>query len=445
MVCCVCLGPGTAVSIASILTFRRAASQDWVAQRGLRATLHNSSQMSTGRGVSPLRPCRAAGRDRAEEGEAWSISKSVPATWMAETTRTNFCGVVVPTNLTQLQFNYAGRFGYRGWGWANTRSDRNRINGGLLILLRKDIRGHLLHKHGGDEGEAITLDLETCHLTNLWQRPQFVPQGGLSDCLGQEQMAARLDNKLWIGVGDFNADVLKANFPSENLQAVFASNPAGNPLPTRWSGQRAIDYAVIQGPAFLEAEATLDEHKFGDHKAVWVTLQLPSNKLPTHRIAKTADYGKPTSTDTQQWRDLLSDHWDADEIPDTNTEGEWSVFCARAEAAMYNASVTIDTVSQGQCRPKGSMPRLAKPGSFVSYKESEMDFQQRSLSRFVGRLHELCRRVQAGSSVDRALEDTVRRTWPRNLPRTGNVLEALQGAEEELLIQVETRHELLGV
>ena len=329
--------------------------------------------------------------------------------------------------LNQL-LNYAGRFGYRGWGWANTRSDRNRINGGLLILLRKDIRGHLLHKYGGDEGEAITLDLETCHLTNLWQRPQFVPQGGLSDCLGQEQMAARLDNKLWIGIGDFNADVLKADFPSENLQAVFASNPAGNPLPTRWSGQRAIDYAVIQGPAFLEAEATLDEHKFGDHKAVRVTLQLPSTKLPTHRIAKTADYSKPTSTDTQQWRDLLSDNWGEDEIPDTNTEGEWSVFCARAEAAMYNASVTIDTVSQGQCRPKGSMPRLAKPGSFVSYKESEMDFQQRSLSRFVGRLHELCRRVQAGTSVDRALDDTVRRTWPRNLPHTGNVLEALQGA-----------------
>ena len=170
-------------------------------------------------------------------------------------------------------------------------------------------------------------------------------------------------------------------------------------------------------------------------------MQLPSTKLPTHRLAGTVNYSKPATVDVQQWRELLCEEWDTDEIPETNTEEEWTAFCARAEAAMFKAKAATETVSRGCCRPKGSQPSLAKPGVFVSYKENEVTFQQRKLRRFIGRLHELHRCIQAGQVVDPALDAAVRRTWPSSVPRSLHLPQALQSAEEELALAKRQRRD----
>ena len=177
---------------------------------------------------------------------------------------------------------FAGNLGYRAWRWCNSRTQGGQVGTGLLCLVRKDIRAHLLHKHGCDEGEIITLDFEAFHLSCVWQRPSFVQSGGLFETIKEQAIAAELDHVPWIAVGDWNATPDQNPLVEEGMQLIAAHDPGGELIPTRWSGSRCIDYAVLDSGPVAASLVELSAVKFGDHRAVRLVLGLPSTRLPVH-------------------------------------------------------------------------------------------------------------------------------------------------------------------
>ena len=177
---------------------------------------------------------------------------------------------------------FAGNLGYRAWHWCNSRTQGGQVGTGLLCLVRKDIRAHLLHKHGCDEGEIITLDFEAFHLSCVWQRPSFVQSGGLFETIKEQAIAAELDHVPWLAVGDWNATPHQNPLVEEGMQLIAAHDPGGELIPTRWGGSRCIDYAVLDSGPVAASLVELSAVKFGGHRAVRLVLGLPSTRLPVH-------------------------------------------------------------------------------------------------------------------------------------------------------------------
>ena len=126
----------------------------------------------------------------------------------------------------------------------------------------------------------------------------------------------------------------------------------------------------------------------------------------------TNTYSRPADQESEEWQRAIQQAWGHSDIPVTDMGQEWTVFCARAEAAMRSASLIGSHAHGNGKRDKGSVPRLAKVGSHACYRENEVDHHQRRHRHFIGRLHELFRQQQRDASLQRVVE----RTWPSDIP-----------------------------
>lgn len=119
-------------------------------------------------------------------------------------------------------------------------------------------------EHG--EGELITLDLDSCVLTNVYRHPTVQDQGQLRDEIAR---LGRADGRRrhFVVVGDWSRTPEEA----EELDLVRSASPMyvaaadGAAVPTRWAGNRCIDWALTTDKTRIW-DRWLGEEKWSDHK-----------------------------------------------------------------------------------------------------------------------------------------------------------------------------------
>ena len=165
---------------------------------------------------------------------------------------------------------FAGNLGHRAWRWSNPRIQGGQAAAGLLCLVRKDIGAHLLHEHGCEEGEIMTLDFESFHLAWIRQRPSFLQSGGMLEII--KTVAAEFDHVPWIAIGDWSLLPNQNPLIEEGMQLFAARDHGGELLPTRWHGSRCVDYAILDSGPVTASLVELGDVNFGGHRAVHFVL-----------------------------------------------------------------------------------------------------------------------------------------------------------------------------
>ena len=331
--------------------------------------------------------------------------------------------------IAQLK-NFLRRNGYKGWyqeGWVDKLG---RAWGGVLTAARDDVRASFLNKVGATQGQLLSIDLGGCVISNVWQRPQEVSEGGMQKHLQEHMAMATTLDAAWLVGGDWNEP------PGENVFAGFGNIIAAGEgdayAPTRWSGRRCIDYFIHIDERRWEPAASTARilpYRWGDHKGVALSYELPLFVAIGACMVPTCDYGRPSGVCADRWREALANAWASAQVPGpTSSEEEWAWFNATAEQCCQRAFQECGMQPpRAGCRAKGSAPVFTQ-GPAKTARERPHTFQQRKLSKQIGRLREYLFQRDRGRA-DHQLWATLQRTWPQQLPKTFDLQVALLESE----------------
>ena len=129
------------------------------------------------------------------------------------------------------------------------------------------------------------------------------------------------DKPLFI-LGDFNKEPTFAQRWSaiRGFGSVCTVNDTmGQPLPTRWSGHRCIDWIWASHILMVDRVHFRDE-VFSDHKPVCFSLQCSQNKVWGHKAVQTRKLLPPPDVPKDVWKKALANSWSQASLPpETNT------------------------------------------------------------------------------------------------------------------------------
>ncbi|CAE7489220.1 unnamed protein product [Symbiodinium necroappetens] len=328
------------------------------------------------------------------------------------------------------------RLGYRGWYFAgDTLTDvrgRKYIHGGILVAMREDVKGNVIDSFIHAEGEAALSCIGSAQIAIVWRRPHAQADGFLDNFTPWIADSCATATP-FIAVGDWNWEPDENVFIATGLQQCNVME-GDQPVPSRWQSQRCIDYAIVNDPT-LRLQASYDDAKLSDHKAVWIRGAdiLPTCTQNLQSLVRTPAFLKPASVSTSAWRKLLEKHYDSAPIPVGSTESEWCALCAKASDAYCSALDSLGyRVPTFGTRPKGSLPQTHghKPANRPS------DERNLSLRAHLGRLLEV-QRGQARGKDTAVLEYKMERCRPPGVPPGHS--EETREIVETAICQTETR------
>ena len=326
--------------------------------------------------------------------------------------------------------------GYRAW-LLTPDSRRNHRGkeywvGGILVAVRNDVRAHKIDEYREPEGESMLIDFEAFQVALLWRRPTPDAEDAFATQIHTWADTAAQRDREFLAVGDWNWTPGENPLLQLGLVEHSVRDKANARIPSRWEGDRCIDYLLANFGHGVISSQYLDL-KAGDHKILQATIASQFRRQKLHEVEQTARYERPETVEAEDWRRRLAQLWNAVTLPEcTNTETEWAWFCTTTENVFRQTQQTFEVPQPPVTRrPKGTPPRLRKQGSFLKQPEREGSFKQRKLANFVGRLSELHRQTQQGK-VDAALHAAVQRTWPKDILTDYRLENALVHAKEAL-------------
>ena len=170
--------------------------------------------------------------------------------------------------------NFLLRHGYRSWFACPP------THGGVAILVRFDKPAQLIRTHTRPEGQAIMLQLDHALIVGVY----FSPNSAACDIATtlDDWVSSVHENKPLFILGDFNEEPSFAQRWSTIRgfgSACTVNDSMGQPLPTRWSGHRCIDWIWASHILMVEKLHFCDE-VFSDHKSVCFSLQYSQKGCP---------------------------------------------------------------------------------------------------------------------------------------------------------------------
>ena len=134
------------------------------------------------------------------------------------------------------------------------------------------------------------------------------------------------ENKPLFILGDFNEEPSFAQRWStiRGFGSVSTVNDSmGQPLPTRWSGHRCIDWIWASHILMVEKLHFRDE-VFSDHKPVCFSLQFSQNKVWGYKAVQTRKLLRRLMCQRDVWKQALANSWSQASLPpETSTNQEW--------------------------------------------------------------------------------------------------------------------------
>ena len=132
----------------------------------------------------------------------------------------------------------------------------------------------------------------------------------------------------------------------------------GAPAPTRWEGNRAIDWVWTSHPHMVTS-LSFAHTVIADHKAILFEVQYSQDKVQSFQHVPTRSLVQPPTLSHEVWAAALQNSWQTADCPtNSSTEQEWRDFCAIIEETYSEASASsAQVVHQSRPvvgRPKGS-------------------------------------------------------------------------------------------
>ena len=187
-------------------------------------------------------------------------------------------------------------------GWSRMRNKR--AWGGALILVHNSLRCRQLQSYSYDDGQAVTIMVEGIALSCIYQPPGEIRLPVA--CHLYESLHLTPKGTPWVCVGDFN-DIPQENvflidetFPE--LCACFVTDSQGQAVPSRWRGNRCLDYAITNAAEHLSA-ITFSTEAIADHKIFQCNVKLLNHRRNTwpYRLTKHANLCEPDTCSPAAW------------------------------------------------------------------------------------------------------------------------------------------------
>ena len=303
------------------------------------------------------------------------------------------------------------------------------FNGGVAILVRKKFQQVQIFSAARENSQLIVVAVAGLHVCAAYAPPDRGPAIADLTSLASEYFICNPNHlaQPFVFVGDFNLepdDCELVEFLAAYCGSVLASG-----RPTRWQGQREVDYFITNRPHQF-SPVTVELVQLSDHVPLSVTWRPHASETFKGVLTQTPDFSIPSGLSSDIWRNTLSDCWSSlpevsdfmSNLPDhPDVQSEWDTFQTLLNTAFRQTFSVIagssnlpDAVTSDAARrlkhsgSKGSVARFKKLQ--WSHRGPELDttpFQLRHKRKRLARLSELKRLhllgIRSESSVYRAL------------------------------------------
>ena len=155
------------------------------------------------------------------------------------------------------------------------------------------------------------------------------------------------------------------------LILVSAPRDANGFIPSRWQGQRPIDWAITNDCS-LELCTELRDEKLGDHKILQMHWSITFDRQPSHSFVPTDRCCKPPDISAQAWKDAIACYFEQLEVQWCDeVETDWLWLAGQVTPWLRWSLPRVDSTNAG--------------GRQAGRRQSEGPYIQK-LSRFLGRL-----------------------------------------------------------
>lgn len=197
-----------------------------------------------------------------------------------------------------------------------TQPDQRGPEGGVGILVQDDIPSIRAKAHSDEAGQWIRVSCPGFHIYSAYRRPGLNQQmyHGFDKALTEDMVALGRSPSLCLG--DFNHDPLTMHafqsLPNSNIQCVLEnsgtdSEPCWTPEPTRWEGNRCIDWGVAHD---IDTSVSFSNDKWSDHRLLcWNLPKVGIQRSRKLRFSPRLNMKKPDNVSEAEWEEALAKEW----------------------------------------------------------------------------------------------------------------------------------------
>ena len=223
------------------------------------------------------------------------------------------------TRLSELDIQSLNRSN-KHWQFFQAATSRTNNNeaptGGTAVVIRKGIPAVLSQQYAGPEGEWTDVAIKSMHLVSTYRRPGVNPTAW-SETLAKH--LATLGSSPWIAAGDWNEEpltdamvpfaislhaVISYPFDNHSEDAELLAHP--QPLPTRWNGNRCIDWSIQHN---ISADPHLRLDKYSDHRLLEYNINYNWRTEQQRCFTPTPTWKKPEHLASDEWQQLIDTCW----------------------------------------------------------------------------------------------------------------------------------------
>lgn len=350
----------------------------------------------------PSRQVRVCNLNASGPAGMWSLLRQ-----MASDVDVFLCQETAFTSASAIQaFEHAAyKKGFRYYGQPGTVGHR-----GVGILARKQFRCKFLQAWGREDAQAVAVQVQGIVFISLY----VSCNGQAPELLGEvlNFLTVAYSRVPWVLCGDHN-ETPQDNVFSQllvheggHLLAVPSSDHPSGWAPTRFEGDRAIDYAVTNRPDDVE-NFRFHPLAISDHKILSWTMRAAGagDVEPTWRWTKSISLTCPESVESSVWAETIKVEWSRQSLPPVaecctqeDVDTLWDETCVALQDTLRRAQQSLCPeqvrIRRGQGKNCVHMHKTPVPQGPQCNPHST--FRERALQNAIFRLCELRRLEQRG-------------------------------------------------
>ena len=248
-----------------------------------------------------------------------------------------------------------------------------RQRGGVALLVRNRFRVRDAFAWSGPDSQFVSAWVDGWLLASVYTCPSQddAPVFDLLEVLIPWMSQVPLTQP-WLFVGDFN-ELVDTSKLKDGLDA-FGGVAVSVDRPTRWEGNRCVDWALTNRPRLCHTPELVDIH-LSDHIPVSLVVDGLGHALCLGSLKCTASLHCPTGVDRALWERAVSDQWTGNpEVARfvhflhhsvvSDVQGEWDRFQALLTACVLDAYAWLAGVGFLPPDVRAECERLARQSSF---------------------------------------------------------------------------------
>ena len=205
-----------------------------------------------------------------------------------------------------------GFIGYYEPGQPTCDRWRNQApRGGVAVFVSKRLRQLRVAAFSGQHSQMLVASAQGYEFASLYVPPGH---GGVPDTEAcaflTEWLSSQSAQQPWVLGTEVNAEV--DDCESLQLLTSFGGYPKRVFRPTRWEGNREIDFLVTNRPALLGDPNTLTA-RISDHVPLVASLPSAEEDVKQGTLKPTPNFAKPETIEAAHWRLQMKQAWNQQE------------------------------------------------------------------------------------------------------------------------------------